>query len=378
MLHHRLLLQHRLLGTAIIVLLLVAVAVLAVDRIDGERPHDESAFIVWTSGALPDGFADRVADLDTVTAVSVVRANLVDLRGSWDAEGNAVDQPPAGTAIPLDALAVDPQAHAASLPAGARAPFLELAPGSVLLGERSARLRGLGPGATMELGTGERVTVANVVDDELVGHAEIMLPVSTPGVDTARFVVLVHNGDPDAVEQAVRSASDGAPVRVQVPEEMAFRRHGASLLPQVVLKERFGEFSYRPAAGRQIDQENAWRDAHIRTRRVPILGEVVCHRDILPALEGAMRELEEAGLASAVDPGDYAGCYGPRLIGPGQALSRHAWGIAVDLNATTNAYGDPPTIDGRVVDTMARWGFTWGGAWLNPDGMHFEYVSEPQ
>lgn len=370
--------RHRILGAAITVVLLAAVTVLAVDGLDAEASSGDAAFIAWTSGALPDGFADRVAGLDGVTAVSVVRANPVDLRGSWDAEGNAVDQPPAGTAIPLDALAVDPHAYAASLPPGARAPFSALAPGSVLLGERSAGLRGLGPGATLELGTGERVTVTDVVDDELVGHAEIVLPVGTAGVDTARFMRLVHTGDAAALEQAIRGAADGAPVRVQRVEEMAFVRHGASLLPQIVLKERFGEFSYRPAEGRRIDQEDAWVDAHIRTRRVPILGEVVCHRDLLPALEGAMRDLVEAGLASAVDPSDYAGCYGPRLIGPGQALSRHAWGVAVDLNATTNAFGDPPTLDGRVVDTMARWGFTWGGAWLEPDGMHFEYVSEPQ
>jgi hypothetical protein len=24
-----------------------------------------------------------------------------------------------------------------------------------------------------------------------------------------------------------------------------------------------------------------------------------------------------------------------------------------------------------------RWGFTWGGHWLVPDGMHFEYLGPP-
>lgn len=369
---------HRLLGVAITVVLLPAVTVLALRLPASDGPGDASVLIVWTSGALPEGFPERVANLDAVTAVSVVRADPLDLRGSWDAEGSPVDQPPAGTTIPLDALAVDPPAHAETLPAGDRAPFADLAHGDVLLGERSARLRGLGPGATLELGTGERVAVADVVDDALVAHAELLLPAATPGVDTPRFFRLVHTGDPDAVKEAVRGAAHGAPVRVRAPEEIPFARHGGSLLPQVAVKERFGEFSYRPAEGRQVAQDPGWADAHIRTTRVPILGEVACHREILPALEGAMTELVESGLASAVDPGDYAGCYGPRRIGPGKALSRHAWGIAFDLNATTNAFGATPTIDARVVDTMARWGFTWGGAWLNPDGMHFEYVTDPQ
>jgi D-alanyl-D-alanine carboxypeptidase len=25
-----------------------------------------------------------------------------------------------------------------------------------------------------------------------------------------------------------------------------------------------------------------------------------------------------------------------------------------------------------------RWGFTWGGRWLVPDGMHFEFLRFPQ
>jgi hypothetical protein len=33
--------------------------------------------------------------------------------------------------------------------------------------------------------------------------------------------------------------------------------------------------------------------------------------------------------------------------------------------------------DPQLVETMARWGFTWGGFWLVPDPMHFEYVRPP-
>jgi hypothetical protein len=27
-----------------------------------------------------------------------------------------------------------------------------------------------------------------------------------------------------------------------------------------------------------------------------------------------------------------------------------------------------------VVTVFERWGFTWGGTWVVPDGMHFEFL----
>jgi hypothetical protein len=31
-------------------------------------------------------------------------------------------------------------------------------------------------------------------------------------------------------------------------------------------------------------------------------------------------------------------------------------------------------MDPRVVEIFERWGFEWGGRWLVPDPMHFEFV----
>jgi hypothetical protein len=54
-------------------------------------------------------------------------------------------------------------------------------------------------------------------------------------------------------------------------------------------------------------------------------------------------------------------------------VSRHAWGAAVDINAAANPFGSLGTQDPRLVAVMKEWGFTWGGDWLSPDPMHFEY-----
>lgn len=369
---------HRTLGVALTVVLLTGLATLSIDRFGGMVPgHPDGAVLVtWTSGGLPPGFGSAVADVDTVVAASIVRGDTVGLAASWDADGNPVDQPPAGMTIPLDALAVDPEAHASVLDSAQRDPVAGLSQGEALLGESSARLRGLGEGAVLELASGQRLTVTGVVPDDLVAHAEVMVPAPTQEVPTERFMRIVHTGDRDEVEASIRAAAGDKAPHVRGPGEQRVLRHGGSLLPQVAIKERFGEFAYRPAEGRMIVPDADWVDEHIQVTSVPILGEVACHRELVPALEGAMTELAEAGLSALVDPADYAGCYGPRLIAPGQGLSRHAWGVAVDLNATTNAYGDPPTIDHRVVEAMDRWGFTWGGTWLVPDGMHFEYLPE--
>ena len=49
----------------------------------------------------------------------------------------------------------------------------------------------------------------------------------------------------------------------------------------------------------------------------------------------------------------------------GGSISRHAWGIAIDIN-TKSGY---PT---RIVEIFNSWGFAWGGTWTSPDEMHFE------
>jgi hypothetical protein len=115
------------------------------------------------------------------------------------------------------------------------------------------------------------------------------------------------------------------------------------------------------------------------TRRVPILGAVTCHREMIPPLRAALGELARRRLSRLVDPGDYAGCYAPRRIQPRGQLSLHAWGVAIDLNASANPFMGRSRQDRRLVRTMERHGFTWGGDWpTRPDPMHFELRNLPR
>jgi hypothetical protein len=92
-----------------------------------------------------------------------------------------------------------------------------------------------------------------------------------------------------------------------------------------------------------------------------------------------MREIRERGLGFLVNRSQYGGCFGPRFISrdPRGRLSHHSWGIAIDVNVAENPFGTRADQDPRLVEAMERAGFTWGGRWLVPDGMHFEWARFP-
>jgi hypothetical protein len=337
------------------------------------------------------GLAGRVRRAPGVRAVTVVKGGRLDLAGSTDADGRAVDRPPRGMTIPLEAIAFDPTTYPGFLPASARAAFRRLAPTEALLGATSARLRRLGPGGRLRVSGGlpgsppvkggRRLTVAGVVDDALVGAAEVAVSRAggrAVGLTRDRYALLAYRGGRAAVARAVRrTLPTGLPVRLRGPGETPFFRAGDAVLPQAMVKEHFGEFAWRPAGGGAFAQDPAWQAASLATGRVPILGRVRCNRVLLPALAGAMRELQRHNLSGLVDPAAFAGCWNSRLTRSGTGVSRHAWGAAVDLNVAGNPTGLASAQDPRLVEAMERWGFTWGGRWLVPDPAHFEYLRPP-
>jgi hypothetical protein len=154
-------------------------------------------------------------------------------------------------------------------------------------------------------------------------------------------------------------------------------RHGDAVLPQSFVKAAFGEFSYSAGSGRSIIPDEQWVADNIVTEEVPILGTVRCHREVVPALRGALQQLVDEGVARVVDVAGFAGCYEPRLIAPGAGLSRHSWGVALDINYSENQKGVGSSQDPRLVEVMERWGFGWGGRWLIPDPAHFEWIRPP-
>ena len=143
------------------------------------------------------------------------------------------------------------------------------------------------------------------------------------------------------------------------------------VLPTALVKEMFGDFQIKERDGVWITTEPEWREENIQNKRMPILGITRCHRLMWEPLEGALNQILEEGLEKYLSIEEWrssGGCYAPRRINrfeAGGSISRHAWGIAIDINTKS---GYPP----RVVEIFNDWGFAWGGTWTSPDEMHFE------
>lgn len=89
------------------------------------------------------------------------------------------------------------------------------------------------------------------------------------------------------------------------------------------------------------------------------------------AIGAGQAEIDRVGLSRI------GGGYNFRPSRTGHMLSMHAYGCAVDFDPVRNDLGDHHPNFGRpenrwVVDAFAAEGWTWGGQWSNPDGMHFQ------
>ncbi|HEX6424282.1 MAG TPA: M15 family metallopeptidase [Acidimicrobiales bacterium] len=347
-------------------------------------PADPAPLVLlaWTPNGLDPGLAAAAAADPAVTATSVVRGATIDLAGSRDAGGASVDRPAPGWAIPLDVVAVDPAAHAGFVSVADREAIAGLGEGEALLGTTSARLRRLGPGGVLDLTGGHSVTVAAVVSDSAVGGAELAVDRATGerlGVATDRYVLSAYDGDRPALEQRLRAAlTTATAVRFRGLGETAFLRNGDAVLPQAYIKDRFGEFAYRRVGpGDEFEQDPGWQAEHLVTVDLPVIGPARCHRLVVDALAGALSEVAGANLAGLIGPDGFAGCWNPRTTRGGAGISRHAWGVAVDVNTGDNPTGLASVQDPRLVAIFGRWGFTEGSGWLVPDAGHFEYVAPP-
>lgn len=154
------------------------------------------------------------------------------------------------------------------------------------------------------------------------------------------------------------------------------------------VERTFGRFAWRdhPTRRGAIEILGEWKRHNIISFAPPFelregrgrpLSVIHCHRLIAPALRRALKDLSARGLAHLINTFD--GCFVPRHMSwdPDRPLSRHAWGIAVDVNARQFPYGSHARQNHRLIAAFARQGFTWGGDWRTPDPMHFEAVDVP-
>jgi hypothetical protein len=334
--------------------------------------------LAWTPGLVSNDFARNVERLDGVNTVTRVRSGVAWLDAWTDSSGRE-HRPPAGLRVPVELAAIDPTSYGRFVPGPEMRALETLGDGNVVLGDGGAALRGITRTGSLRVGD-TTLRAAGVVDDALIGAHEGVVSNDTArriGITRVRYLLveLADNVRPEDAAARIRGAVTGdEQVRVRALGETPYLRHGDAVLPQVRVKELFGEFAAADTSDGNLRVDPAWTERNITTATVPVLGRVRCHRLVVPQLRDAMRDIQRAGLASLIRPDDYGGCFFPRYLSQdaGAGISHHSWGVAFDVNVGANAFGKPPQLDPRVVDVVERWGFTWGGRWLVPDGMHFE------
>lgn len=133
--------------------------------------------------------------------------------------------------------------------------------------------------------------------------------------------------------------------------------------------EAIGVFRYT-VVGQRVIPDASWVAENIVTDTVPLLGQVTCHKAMMPQLKAALAEVVQRGLSEHVY--QHVGCYYPRFIANSTRLSNHAFGMAIDINSLENQRGTAGQMHPLVVEIFKNWGFGWGGDWAWTDPMHFE------
>lgn len=97
-----------------------------------------------------------------------------------------------------------------------------------------------------------------------------------------------------------------------------------------------------------------------------------CHRLVVDNFVQAFVGVQKAGYADQFR--EFNGIYAYRPIrGMSAHLSAHAWGIAIDMEASHYPLGSHKRMPDAIVTAFTDCGFEYGGDFVHrPDGMHFQ------
>jgi hypothetical protein len=160
-------------------------------------------------------------------------------------------------------------------------------------------------------------------------------------------------------------------------------------------KALMGEFDFNYAglsASGWTAMSSSWKAHYIPSRDTFPTGiRATCNIAIKADLRAALQEVVNTlpGLVGAhtgidvTNTNSYGGCSAgavrfARITQSLGSVSRHSWGQPIDMSTAANCQGCVPKMDCRIVHIFRKHGFAWGGNFLTPDGMHFEWVGEPR
>ena len=159
--------------------------------------------------------------------------------------------------------------------------------------------------------------------------------------------------------------------------QAACKRHLRSLMPDPNPWPASDDVSMTRFYGRAGDESNLVN--------LPVIGlgvryegkdvrSIRCHRLISEALLAAIADIANGPHAGIL--ASFAGCYNFRPMRNGSRPSKHAWGVAIDLDPASNGLRTPwPAVANMpmiVMESFARVGFQNLGWVAGSDAMHFE------
>jgi hypothetical protein len=325
--------------------------------------------LIWAPGGLSEREVGLVRDSPRVAAISAVRPGLLAVASS---------RRPGYPVVPVEAMAVDPDAYAAAAGRpGAR--LVGMLDRGAVLSRTGAALRHLQRGGHLRLAGGGSLQVGAVVDDELLAGYEVALDREVGrrhGLRRAGYLLVLPRGRLDGLEAAVRGLVKGRQLHFAVAGDQRFLRGDGGALPLGLVKARFGEFAL-PSLGHG-GPDPVWQRRNLVTTRVPLLGRMTCHRSVAEDLAAAMADLQRRKLGQLVDAAEFrrhGGCYRPRLLHDANGkLTRHAWGIAVAVGLAVDPAQRRPSVDQRLLRAMAGHGFTLAAGPGGTDTADFQWV----
>ena len=316
---------------------------------------------------------------------TVVHQGTLDMTGATR-QGAVVRSAPVGAGFPMSSLAVDATAIAATM--GDEVAMVAGA-GRIVMGATAAAQNAIVPGDMVTLmgwnGVAATFEVGAVEPDPVVAGVEIVMSVESavPLGFVRPFSIRVWGFDTRESAQALLKAIQATWIQRRIRVRTSWQ--DALLddtVPQAHIKALLGDFWAVRGGGGTLQIDPAWKTAHITRVNLPLVGPLRCNTVVAAAAAQALQELQDSAMSALIHSADTrsrGGCFSTRETrspsgNSGHNLSRHTWGAAIDINPSQNPYGGVSRMDSRVIDAFRRHGFVWGGSFIVPDPMHFEYV----
>ena len=316
---------------------------------------------------------------------TVIHQGTIDMT-SIMRKSSIVKAAPSGAGFPMSTLAIDPKSIGPTMGPNVGKVVIT---GRIVVGATAAATNGVVVGDTVTLNGWERQSVTfevgSIEADTNVGGAELVLSTMSAaklGFDrpfSIRAYGLRSRALARSTAESIVAKWSSAPLRAHYSWSQPLLD---DTIPQSGIKALLGEFWVMRGRDGGLRIDPVWKATNTADVSLPIVGVVRCDNTVAAAASKALQDLIDQGLKALVHARDsrkYGGCFSARvtrsLVGSsGHNLSRHTWGAAIDINPTANPYGSRGQMDVRIIKAFRRQGFVWGGSFLIPDPMHFEYV----